>query len=519
MKWQATLRWPYRAGSPARCGRAGFWLCVLLCWTAVCVPSGWAANDTQTAKTNASHGKTSKTSKTPGASSSAGSKAENKKSTGKPAARQTRKATRPAAADGQRRQSLQGDAAESKSDLTNVRARIQSLNRDLSQTEQSKAAVGNQLRATEAAIAETNQRLQQLTQERLAVEQKLAELQAENQRLAEQTVAQQGQLSNLLNRQFLGGESDALRLLLSGQDPNQIARDQYFLTQLSRAKADLVQTLQTTAREQQRVMQAVSRQQERLDDIARQQKASRDQLVVQQQQRAAMVAQLTERIRGQRSEIADLKRDEQRLTNLIATLAAAARKAALQKAAAEAAASQKEAAAAKNAAGGNKESSRKVGAGDTAANPPPPPRPAVKSYEPGAVGGRFSALRGRLRMPVVGEVVGRFGSARAESGAAWKGLFIRAASGASVRAVAEGRVVFADALRGFGNLLIIDHGDDFLSVYGNNESLLAGVGAVVSAGQAVATVGNSGGHPEPGLYFELRHRGQAFDPAKWLGSR
>lgn len=456
----------------------------------------------------------------------------------KPAARQTRKATRPAVADGQRRQSLQGDAAESKSDLTNVRARIQSLNRDLSQTEQSKAAVGNQLRATEAAIAETNQRLQQLTQERLAVEQKLAELQAENQRLAEQTVAQQGQLSNLLNRQFLGGESDALRLLLSGQDPNQIARDQYFLTQLSRAKADLVHTLQTTAREQQRVMQAVGRQQERLDDIARQQKASRDQLVVQQQQRAAMVAQLTERIRGQRSEIADLKRDEQRLTNLIATLAAAARKAALQKAAAEAAAAQKEAAA-KNAAGSNRENSRKVGVGkttalqggrakdalpavadgDTAANPPPPPRPAVKSYEPGAVGGTFSALRGKLRMPVSGEVIGRFGGARAESGAAWKGLFIRAASGASVRAVAEGRVVFADALRGFGNLLIIDHGDDFLSVYGNNESLLAGVGAVVSAGQAVATVGNSGGHPEPGLYFELRHRGQAFDPAKWLGSR
>ncbi len=387
-------------------------------------------------------------------------------------------------------------------------------------------AVSNQLRATEAAIAETNQRLQKLTQERQAVEQKLAELQVENKRLAEQTVAQQAQLSNLLNRQFLGGESDALSLLLSGQDPNQMARDQYFLTQLSRAKADLVHTLQTTAREQQRVLQAVSQQQARLDDIARQQKVSRDQLVVQQHQRAAMVAQLAERIRGQRSEIADLKRDEQRLTNLIATLAAAARKkAAAQKAAAEAAAAKKEAAVVKNETAINREnsrensreSSRKVGAGDTAA--PAPPRPAVKSYEPGVVGGAFSALRGKLRMPVTGEVIGRFGSARAESGVAWKGLFIRAANGASVRAVSEGRVVFADGLRGFGNLLIIDHGDNFLSVYGNNESLLVGVGVAVSAGQPVATVGNSGGYPEPGLYFELRHRGQAFDPAKWLGRR
>lgn len=514
MRWLRKPRWLYRAGALARwSGRAGFSLCFSLYLAAAYVPSGWAAGDTQAAKINTPDSKIRK------APPQARNKARNKKSATKLSSRQTRKATARPAADGPHRQSLNGDAAESKSDLTDVRARIQSLSRDLSKTEQSKVAVSNQLRATEAAIAETNQRLQKLTQERQAVEQKLAELQVENKRLAEQTVAQQAQLSNLLNRQFLGGESDALRLLLSGQDPNQMARDQYFLTQLSRAKADLVHTLQTTAREQQRVLQAVSQQQARLDDIARQQKVSRDQLVVQQQQRAAMVAQLAERIRGQRSEIADLKRDEQRLSNLIATLAAAARKAAAQKAADKAAAAKKEAAVAKNEAAINRENSRensrKVGAGDTAA--PAPPRPAVKSYEPGVVGGAFSALRGKLRMPVTGEVIGRFGSARAESGVAWKGLFIRAANGASVRAVSEGRVVFADGLRGFGNLLIIDHGDNFLSVYGNNESLLVGVGVAVSAGQPVATVGNSGGYPEPGLYFELRHRGQAFDPAKWLG--
>jgi septal ring factor EnvC (AmiA/AmiB activator) len=85
--------------------------------------------------------------------------------------------------------------------------------------------------------------------------------------------------------------------------------------------------------------------------------------------------------------------------------------------------------------------------------------------------------------------------------------------------VAPGTVVFADWLRGFGNLLVIDHGDDFLSVYGNNESLLAAVGAVVKNGDSVATVGNSGGNADSGLYFELRHRGQPFDPLKWVGIR
>jgi septal ring factor EnvC (AmiA/AmiB activator) len=143
----------------------------------------------------------------------------------------------------------------------------------------------------------------------------------------------------------------------------------------------------------------------------------------------------------------------------------------------------------------------------------------VKNHDPGNVGGAFAALRGQLRLPVKGTIAGRFGSPRAEGGASWKGIFIRAAEGAEVKAVAGGAVVFSDWLRGFGNLLIIDHGDDFLSVYGNNESLLATVGASVKGGESVATVGNSGGNPDSGLYFELRHRGQPFDPLKWASNR
>ncbi|HBH02341.1 MAG TPA: peptidase M23, partial [Candidatus Rokubacteria bacterium] len=140
-----------------------------------------------------------------------------------------------------------------------------------------------------------------------------------------------------------------------------------------------------------------------------------------------------------------------------------------------------------------------AGAGNTATAR----APTLKSHDPGNVGGAFAALRGQLRLPVKGAIAGRFGSPRAEGGASWKGVFIRAAEGAEVKAVAGGAVVFADWLRGFGNLLIIDHGDDFLSVYGNNESLLAAVGASVKSGESVATVGNSGGNPDSGLYFEL----------------
>jgi septal ring factor EnvC (AmiA/AmiB activator) len=98
-------------------------------------------------------------------------------------------------------------------------------------------------------------------------------------------------------------------------------------------------------------------------------------------------------------------------------------------------------------------------------------------------------------------------------------VFFRAPEGDEVHAVAAGRVVFADWLRGYGNLLILDHGDDYLSVYANNESVLKRVGDAVHAGDAVATVGASGGNESSGLYFELRHQGRAFDPAPWLRSK
>ena len=113
----------------------------------------------------------------------------------------------------------------------------------------------------------------------------------------------------------------------------------------------------------------------------------------------------------------------------------------------------------------------------------------------------------------------RFGAQQQAASPSPKGIFVRAPAGAGVQAVAGGRVVFADWMRGYGNLLIVDHGDDYLSIYGNNEAVLKRVGDAVHAGDVVATVGTSGGNESAGLYFELRHQGRAFDPVPWLQSR
>ncbi|HRI93534.1 MAG TPA: peptidoglycan DD-metalloendopeptidase family protein, partial [Accumulibacter sp.] len=138
--------------------------------------------------------------------------------------------------------------------------------------------------------------------------------------------------------------------------------------------------------------------------------------------------------------------------------------------------------------------------------------------EPFIFVGNLAKMKGSLRLPTKGSVSNRFGSARQE-GSTWKGLFIRAGTGSDVRSIAAGRVVFAEWMRGFGNLLIVDHGSDYLSVYANNDSLLKQVGDDVRGGESIATVGNTGGNPESGLYFEIRHDGKPLDPLAWVNSK
>jgi septal ring factor EnvC (AmiA/AmiB activator) len=286
-------------------------------------------------------------------------------------------------------------------------------------------------------------------------------------------------------RHYVAGDADALQLLIAGRDPNQTARDSHFLTLLSRAKAELIGGLRAAAAEKRRLSEAARGKSEQLLGIEKRQQAERVSLLAQRQQRQATLGRVADRIRAQRREIGALKRDEQRLARLIdglARLAAA------------------------------KPKSKPRGGGKTALR-------VERTPDPAAAGGAFAALQGRLRLPVRGEIAGRFGMPRPEGGATWKGVYIRAAEGAPVQAIAAGKVVFAEWLRGFGNLLILDHGDGFLSVYGNNESLLLEAGENAAAGAAIATVGNSGGNPQSGLYFELRHQGQAFDPLKWASLR
>lgn len=380
---------------------------------------------------------------------------------------------------------LAAPADAKREELKGLQERIQALQKDLAKTEGSRADAAEELRETEKAISDANRSLRELNGERARAQASLDHLNLQSQKLSSRIAAQQAQLGRLLTRQYYAGETDALRHLLSGDDPNQLARDAHYLGLLSHAKAGLIRDLGGILEEKKHLASLAHDKTAELAEIEKNQQRERSGLVEQQKQRQAVLARISDRIKTQRREVEKLKRDEKRLARLI------------------------------------------EGLGRIVAKPKPPASsraqaPALRNERtPDAAlpADAFARQKGRLALPTRGELANGFGTPRQDGGTTWKGVFIRADGGAEVKAIAPGRIVFADWLRGFGNLAIVDHGDGYLSVYGNNESLYKAVGDPVKAGETIASVGNSGGNPETGLYFELRHLGQPIDPLKWVSLR
>lgn len=395
-------------------------------------------------------------------------------------------------------------------ELRELHNRLEKLHQELSKTEENKAYAADQLKETESSISNVNRNLRELATQREVTETALGALQKQSNRLEGQIRAQQEQLARLLKRQYLNGDADALQMLLSGEDANQANRDLHFMTLLSRAKADLLGVLRDSLKEKQRLADATESKHDEITAIEQKRQQQHAALLSQQQQRQTILASLSDKIKVQRNEIDKLKRDEKRLEQLIDGLARiVARKSKPGRTSAHSGSKKRHT---DNSSVNSEEIALRQERGE---------RNERNEQEPEATGfqGNFAELKGRLRLPVRGELANRFGAPRADGGTTWKGLFIRAEEGTEVKAVAPGRIVFADWLRGFGNLLIVDHGDAFLTVYGNNQSLLRRVGETVKSGDTIAAVGNSGGNPESGLYFELRRQGQAIDPLKWASLR
>jgi len=371
---------------------------------------------------------------------------------------------------------LAGQASASQQEeLENLRQRIKEMQSEIAKTSESKSEAADSLRASELAISDSNRRLAQLSEQKRDADRKLGVLEIQRQQLEQHITDQQALLEKLLYQQYLGGKHDYLKLMLDNQDPNKVARDLQYFQYIARNRAIWLDSLRRDLKELDAVTAAVHTQSETLTNLRTEQATQKEKLRQDQRDRQLVLGQISKQLLQQRKEISRLQHDENRLANLVSKIAQMLAK------------------------------------------------PKTKSLfhntnipDSRFDGKPFEELMGKLALPVKGEITNQFGTTRPDSTVIWKGLFISTAHGQPVRSIAAGRVVFADWLRGFGNLLIIDHGNAYMSLYGNNETLYKQVGDEIHGGDAISTVGNSGGNADSGLYFELRHESRPLDPAKWL---
>jgi septal ring factor EnvC (AmiA/AmiB activator) len=362
-------------------------------------------------------------------------------------------------------------------ELRALRGSIDALKRELTAAEGARAEAADALRDSETAISEANRALRELGAERDRLAGDLGRLGGESRALKARLGARQAELGRALRARYMAGGADDLRLVFSGEDPQRIARALVYQTYLARAQADLIRETRGDLVRHAGVEAAVRENAQALAAVEKRARTERDALVAKAAERRQVLARHADQIRKQRRDLEAAQRNEARLAKVVEALA------------------------------------RVV------------PQPAPRVPERGARRpapqdvpqvGAFGTMKGRLPYPARGELAARFGASETAAAPSTKGVFIRAPGGADVRAVAAGKVVFAGWMRGYGNLLIVDHGDGYLSIYGNNQSVLKRVGDGVHAGDAVAIVGASGGGEASGLYFETRFQGRPFDPVPWL---
>ena len=428
-----------------------------------------------------------------------------------------------------------------------IQQKLGALKKDISRTESEKEDAADELSASEEKISNATRALRELAEEQAATNAKLNNLANEQERLAKTIASQKQQLTKMLREHYVAGNEDRIKLLLSGDNPNRINRDLQMMAYVSQAQAKLLTSLRGNLAAVEANHASTQNAKDELEEIAGEQRDQKALLEKEKAKRATLLANLSSKLVNQRKQASSLERDEQRMSGLVDELtriireqeiAAAAerkRQQALAEARAKAAAEAKARALARakalqaererlarEAARTGKPAKPlpvpeepKVAAEPAPEEKAPPPRRADTALASNLPSGAFESLRGRMSAPVAGRVAARFGTKRAD-GPAWRGVFVKAPQGTDVRAVAPGRIAYARGMRGWGNVIIINHGGEYLSIYGFNETLLKHEGDTVRAGDVIASAGNTGGNEESGLYFELRHLGKPIDPAGWV---
>ena len=395
---------------------------------------------------------------------------------------------------------------ESKQDLSEVKEKIESLKQELDDSQEAHKDATDALKESEVAISAANKKLFEINNKQKNNQKALSKLELDSATTNQALAQQQKKLGQQYYLQYTHGQQNYAQMILQNGNPSAIAKDVQYFSYVAKARAELINNMQGNLTKIEQLNAETANKLKEVEALKQKQIDQKKALENQKLAKSKVVSSLSQQIATQRNEIEKLKRDEENLSNLVERLSKIIPpKKVIKK--------QVKPTVKPTVKPADKTS-------DPHKNSQPTVEPIENNDEPSAddapyAGDNFAALKGKLRLPVRGELANRFGSSRADSGISWKGLFIKASEGTEVKSVASGQVVFADWLRGFGNLIILDHGNGYMSLYGNNQAVLKQVGDTVETGDTIAAVGNSGGNESNGLYYELRRQSKPFDPLSW----
>lgn len=348
--------------------------------------------------------------------------------------------------------------------LQEIERQVQEVGAELVGRQADRQALIAELQDRERNVAElslANRELERLVREQTRVASALRERQAGERQTLEQ---EQELLTDLARTAYIMGRADRLRLLLNQESPTQASRVMSYFAYFNRERVRRIRSVRQRAQRLAALAREAEQEAVRLAQLAASQEATRQRLELAKQDRAEALRRLEATIASRAEGLEGLRKDAESLRLLAEHLRQQAQ----------------------------------IQAELSVSRTP------------------FSERRGELAWPLLeGRVLERFGAQKEDSELRWDGVLLRAREGEEVRSVNDGRVVYADWLRGFGLLLVIDHGDGFMTLYGHNQALLRELGEWVATGDPIALSGNSGGRGEPALYFAIRHHGQPQDPLAW----
>jgi septal ring factor EnvC (AmiA/AmiB activator) len=356
--------------------------------------------------------------------------------------------------------------AQKEAELKKLNARIEKVRKAVNADIEKRDKLSAQLRDAELGVQSARRELEQLRAQRIASEARLGDLEREQAQREKELAAERGALAGELRTAYVNGREEQLKLLLNQQDPASFGRMLAYYGYFGRARADRIGSISDKLEHLALLREKIAAEGQRLKELEARQEQEVAALKGSQQQRSQAVAAIEKQIKTRDGEVKRLQSQARSLEKLIADL-----------------------------------------------------RKALENV-PVAKQAPFEPLRGKLPWPVQqGKVLARFGQPRAGGSLRWQGMLIGTERGARVRAPFAGRVAYADWLPGMGLMIVLDHGGGYLSLYGHNEEVFRKVGDPVAAGDVIGSVGDTGGHEQPALYFEVRRGREPVNPENWLQRR